>query len=80
MDEKAGVEGPTFVHDGMRVAACSVVSFEYGDIMRAREEIRGPEPGDTAADDCDLHEPEVLNEPVFARTRRPVQKTAEGDP
>ena len=57
MDEEARVEREPVAPDRARVAAGALVALEDLDVVRAPEHVRGPEAGDAAADDRDLHEP-----------------------
>ena len=59
VDEEAGID-PVRLHHGVRVAAGAGVAFEYGHVVRAREQVRGSEPGDAAADDCYVHALETI--------------------
>ena len=57
VDEEARVEREPVAPDRAGVTAGALVALEDLDVVRALEHVRGPQPGDAAADDRDLHEP-----------------------
>ena len=55
VDEEAGVEREAVVRDGVRVPAGATVALEHMHVVRPREDVPCPEPGNSASDYRDPH-------------------------